>query len=227
MNNNPYHVHLIVEGSEEVAFFDIVQAKGTAENILLTYENADGFGNLALLYQDELPDKDIDCLLIVCDVDFRYYETKSPVQIVLLKMEKVLGTRTKAEKVTIFTNPNIMQVFLLGCDVLERTSLKTSSKEKNTPLIHKYWDQIGKQSISNPHGNAKTKNYDASTWQLEIIKNSFLYDQYKYETLLDNLRELPNDYTSDKTPGSNILPMLQALRTGDTLFFERIMNKIK
>ena len=72
-------------------------------------------------------------------------------------------------------------------------------------------------------------DYDARQWQLEIIKNSYLYDEepsYNYETLLSKGKSVPNDYLSN-TPGSNLLKLLEALKEGDVPFFESIKSKLE
>lgn len=64
------------------------------------------------------------------------------------------------------------------------------------------------------------KTYAAKEWQLCMMKDSFIYGIYRYGDLLINLKELDEDYYH--LPGSNILPLLCALKDGDKTYFEKI-----
>lgn len=224
MNDLPYKVHLIVEGSEEACFFDIVKELGVCNSIELTYENACGFGNVASFYQNAISQEEYDCVLCVYDVDFRQEEDGSPYKRVIDELESILGDMDAVKAVSFCTNPNILQLLLLGCDTFDKVALSNCSKRANTGLVHKYWDKIGRV---NDGKQKKSSLYDAQAWQLEIIKNSYIYDEspsYDYGTLLTNCASVPTDYLSD-IPGTNLLKLLESLRDGSIDFFESIRKK--
>lgn len=218
MNKGKCKVHLILEGDEEVCLFDIVKRYGTHENIELTYSNAGGFGNVAAFYQSEMNSGDHDCNLCVYDVDYRQDEEKSPYNQIQDQLLLVLGEKEMVDKVSFCTNPNILQILLLGCDTFDQVKLMSGSKVSNTEIVHRYWDEIGR-----PKGNNQTKHYDAIRWQLDIIKNSYEYGPYSYETLYENCASLPSDYLKFE-PGSNLFALLKALKDGNIEFFTEISD---
>lgn len=101
-----------------------------------------------------------------------------------------------------------MQIILLATDKLENVKLTNSSKKVNSNLVHSIWEKIGNK-----------KAYDASSWQLEIIKNSIIYGPHSYETLLENAKDLELDYINN-IPGSNILKLLLFLKNNDINFLK-------
>lgn len=114
--------------------------------------------------------------------------------------------------ISICTNPNIVLFFLLGASSDFSSIVLPNSKLKLTPIIHKYWHDIG-----------KSKEYKASSWQLEIIKNSFIFEQYDYENIIKNSSQLSNNYLKDN-PASNLPDLLNALKDGNTEFFNNAVN---
>lgn len=221
-----YKVHLIIEGSEESCFFDIVKKFGVSSNIELTYKDACGFGDVASYYQSAFVQEEYDCVLCVYDVDYRQDEKESPYNHIVKELTLILGNASMVKAISFCTNPNILQMLLLGCDCFDNVKLLDGSKKANTPIVHKYWDKIGR---INEGEQRKSSYYDAKEWQLKIIRNSYLYEEepsYSYEDLLLNCHSVPTDYLSNQ-PGTNLLKLLEALNEGKIAFFESINKKIK
>lgn len=210
-------IHVIVEGDEEFAFFEIVKELGLAKKFELIVENAHGFGNVSPLLEGYVQLYDMDCIFAVYDVDGKT-DDGSPFNSVQNSLLNFFGDQQKVDAVSLCTNPNILQMFLLGCDSLNKVSLKSTSKEENTCIVNKYWPDIGK-TCQGCNNHEVTKYYDANKWQLDIIKNSYIYNTYNYDTLLVNANALPLDYTK-KIPAGNLYPFLKALRDGDETYFE-------
>lgn len=207
MEKNKFEICLIVEGDEEECFFEIVKQLGLNDCFGLTIKNAHGCGNVAPYYQNYISREDVTCVLAVYDVDNKMDEENSTYNHVLNGLISILGEERQAKAVSICTNPNVLQIFLLGCDCLENVALTSTIKAGNSNLIQKYWP--------NMH-----KTYAAKEWQLCMMKDSFIYGIYRYGDLLINLKELDEDYYH--LPGSNILPLLCALKDGDKTYFEKI-----
>lgn len=223
--DKPFSVHLIIEGDEEECFFEIVKQFGVKDNIKLTYENAGGSGSIASLYQYARAQEEYDCVLCVYDVDYRQDEKKSPYNNVVYELTLILGKSDLVKKVSFCTNPNILQLLLLGCDSFDKVKLFKSSKKDNTPIVHKYWDKIGRDIDS---GFKKSSYYDAKGWQLDIIKNSYIYEEspsYEYNDLYKNCKNVPSDYLSNE-PGTNVFKLLESLKEGKTAFFDNINKKL-
>ena len=73
--------------------------------------------------------------------------------------------------------------------------------------------------------NRFKKSYDASEWQLKIIEDSYIYGDYKYETILINAKDLDVDYKNN-IPSSNLLGLLLALINGNEKFINDLIKKI-
>ena len=116
-----------------------------------------------------------------------------------------------------------MQIFLLAADSLDKVSLLTTSKKTNSSLIHYYWPEIA-SGKTDSLGRKIKSNYSAKNWQLEIIKYSILNHEYPYSRLLENAKQLSTDYKNQEKPGSNLLDLLLALKSGDINFFNEIKN---
>ena len=218
--NNKYKVHLILEGNEEVCLFNIVKKYGVHESIELTYYNAGGFGTVAAFYQSEMNSENHDCNLCVYDVDYRQNEEESPYRHIQEQLLLILGKKEMVDKISFCTNPNILQILLLGCDSVDKVKLMSGSKKDNTGIVHKYWDEIGR-----PKGDNRTKYYDATEWQLKIISDSYEYGPYTYETLYNNCPSLSKDYLTFE-PGSNLFDLLKALKEGNIDYFEEINDYV-
>ena len=207
MRQNKYKICLIVEGNEEECFFEMVNKLGLNERFELIIKNAHGYGNVAPYYQSYISREDVDCVLAVYDVDNKMNEVNSTYNHVLNGLTSILGEKRCAKAVSICTNPNILQIFLLGCDCLKNVAITSTIKANNSTLLEKYWP--------NMH-----KTYAAKEWQLDMMKNSYVYGTYCYDNLLKNLEELDEDYYH--LPGSNILSLLRALKGEDDTYFKKI-----
>ena len=219
MKCKKYNVNLILEGSEEFCLFGIVKKHGVHESIDLTFENAGGFGNVAGYYQSEINSEGHDCNLCVYDVDYRQNEEKSPFNYVQEQLLLILGEKAMVEKISYCTNPNILQILLLGCGEISEVRLNSGSKRKNTDIVHRYWDEIGRRKE-----DQQIKYYDAKEWQLKIISDSFEYGPYSYETLYNNCAAISDNYLT-LDPGSNLFALLKALK-GDINYFEEINDSV-
>lgn len=228
--NEKYHVHFIVEGCEEEYFFRIVQSKGTHPTFEISVYNAGGHGGVAPHFQDAYADETYDAVFCVYDTDNRQSEENSPYSLIQKGLESILGDPNKVILISLCTSPNILQMYLLGCDKLERVKLPASGKMENSTIVHRYWEKIGR-GRKDGKGRIVSKGYDASTWQLEIMANSFIYDgevpSYSYDVLLQNAEALPVDYVKSRGAASNLLPVLLALKEGNTAFFNEIQEKLK
>lgn len=114
------------------------------------------------------------------------------------------------DAVSFCTNPNILQYFLLAMDGLPRVFLTGTSKAANTIYVHQYWEQIA--SNKTDEKGRKTKSfYDASKWQLDIMKYSVINDPRRYSDLLSNAEKLSQNY-KEELPGGNLLPCEMAMK---------------
>lgn len=206
------NILLILEGSEEKTLYDIFQNKGFSNKFVVRAENVEGSGNIAPYFQSEISNEYYDCIICVYDVDNKINEKDSPYNKVRSALKEVLLSDDRVDAVSVCTNPNVAQFFLLGADELSKVSLSSTSKTSNTTLLNKYWPKIGNK-----------KSYTAAAWQLDIIKNSFLYGPYSIETLLVNAEELDLDY-KQKNPASNLLPLFKALIDGDSDYFTKAIK---
>jgi len=219
-----YSVVVIVEGDEEECLFDIVsQNNGIHETIDALFVNANGAGNIGAFYQEFYSEPSIDCVVAVYDVDCKQGEHTSPFNLTRSDLLSILGDEKAVDSVSFCTNPNILQILLLGCAPLQNVLLNTSSKKQNSEVVEKYWPKI---SVKIKNGKRIKNGYTASNWQLDIIKDSFCNEPtktYSYDNLLKNISELNHDYKHN-VPGGNLELLLKALKTGDKSFFEKIKN---
>ena len=222
-----YTIAIVVEGNEEECLFDIAKACNGIDScfdVELVVSN--GYGEIGPYFQDSYSNPSVDCVVAVYDVDDRSKKEDSPFAIVRNELLSVLGDETAVDMVSFCTNPNILQILLLGCDEFERIKIASSSKKVNSEIVSKYWPKIS----SKEKDGKKIKNgYEATKWQLEIIKNSYIYEEdvsYNYETLLENAAKLNSNYKNN-LPGSNIYDLLKSLKNGDIQFFNKIKKKTK
>lgn len=214
MIDAPYLIVLVVEGDEEETFFRMVKEKGVSDCISLNIINANGYGNVGALYQEFVSHEEIDLVMAVYDVDNASNNKDSPFNRIRRDLFLVLGDECSVDAISLCTNPNILQLFLLGCDELQKVSLTTSSKDANTHIINKYWPSIGKD-----------KPYRAHKWQLEIMLYSYLNEEYTFENLLTSLSKISTDYKRT-IPSSNLYLLLKALKDGNISYFKSIEEKI-
>ena len=220
-----YYIKIIVEGSEEKTFFDMVKEIGTSDNFVLDIEDAGGYGNIADCFLSTLREGELyDSVICAYDVDNRIKDSDSPFNQTREQLNSLFGDYNVTNAVSFCSNPNILQYFLLAADKLSELALTSTSKLKNTKLVNKYWPQIGTNKIDSL-GRKIKPDYDAQQWQLDIIKFSLINGDYSYANLLDNAKEMPTDYLNN-IPGGNLLPLLIALKDGDIEFFEHIKSLI-
>lgn len=217
-----YYIKIIVEGSEEKTFFDIVKEVGTHEKFHIEIEDATGYGDIADAYLLSLREELYDCVICVYDVDNRISDTKSPYNITRSRLMAIFQNEEIVDAISFCTNPNILQYILLFADSLDNVALTSSSKAINTKLIHNYWSNIASGKKDNKGRKIKS-DYDASAWQLEIIKYSVINEDYLFTNLFKNAEKLSLNYKSD-IPAGNLLPLLAALKEGNVSFFETISN---
>lgn len=204
------NILLILEGYEEETFFEIAKENGFASNLNVIFGNACGSGNVAPYFQSEISNEYYDCILCVYDVDNKINDSESPYNCIRSSLKKILLDDDKIDDISICTNPNILQFFLLAADKLQNVKIMSTSKTTNTNVINKYWPEIGKNK----------KLYDASEWQRKLLKDKIVYGPYSFDTLLKNAEELDFDY-KQKNPASNLLPLLKALKCGDENYFQK------
>ena len=168
-------IAIVLEGNEEKCLFDIAQKCGGINNAFdVIIVNASGYGNLGAYFQEFYSDPAFDCVVAVYDVDGKPRDKYSPFSIVQNDLLSILGEIDLVNLVSFCTNPSVLQMLLLGCDELSKVSLVTSSKKANSEIVSKYWPKISTKIQK----NKKIKNgYDASKWQLDIIQNSFVYNE--------------------------------------------------
>ena len=219
-----YYIKIIVEGSEEYTFFDIVKTLGTNEKFYIEIEDATGYGDIADAYLSSLREDMYDCVICVYDVDNKNGITKSPYNITRFRLMAIFQDEEIVDAISFCTNPNILQYILLLADSLEKVALKSTSKTTNTKLVHNYWPNIA-SGKTDSKGRKIKQNYDASNWQLDIIKYSVINQEYPYLNIFKNAKELPLDY-KNFIPAGNLLPLLIALKEGDESFFKRITNLV-
>lgn len=143
-------------------------------------------------------------------MDNRVQENNSPFNITRKQLLSILGEAMVVDAVSFCTNPNILQYFLLAMDGLPRVFLTGTSKAANTIYVHQYWEQIA--SNKTDEKGRKTKSfYDASKWQLDIMKYSVINDPRRYSDLLSNAEKLSQNY-KEELPGGNLLPCEMAMK---------------
>ena len=221
-----FNVLLIVEGNEENAFFEIVKQKGVHQNINLEFFNAEGFGNIGPYYQAYRTQELFDSVLCVYDVDYRQDENESPYNSVRRDLKEFHGSDEIVTAISFCTNPNILQFFLLGCDTLKNVELLKTSKKENSVFVHKYWNEIAKPKVTDD-GQDATCYYQACEWQLNMMRDSYIYDKYSYDSLLVNANDLSVNYLKKDGPGSNLTLLLNALKNGNVSFFQDIEKIVR
>lgn len=219
-----WYIKIIVEGNEEYAFFEIVKELGTADCFNVEIEDAGGYGDIPDSFLESLRSELYDCVLCVYDVDNKANDDSSPFNRVRSSLLSVLGEESIVDAVSYCTNPNILQMFLLAADTLDNVALTSSSKKTNSQIVHKYWSDIASEKRDDK-GRLFKPPYTAASWQVDIMKYSIIRGEYSYENLLANANALPLSY-KDSLPGSNILPLLIALKNGDIDYFKRIKSAL-
>ncbi len=208
--SNEIRIHFVLEGSEEELLFEIIKEKNIVDNhIKITYINAHGGGNVPYYFQDALQSDNYDFIFCVYDVDYSSEKEDGMYCKIVKALTRVLGTETEVNKISLCTNPNILMILFSGYESsisdLENIS---QYKKENTNLFNSLCSvQLNK------------KEYDASQYQLKIIKDDYIYTGKASLERIINRHELINiNYKLDKI-GSNIIPVLKALYENDVDFF--------
>lgn len=220
-----YKIAIVVEGSEEECLFSIASACGYINSCFEVFVfNAGGEGSVPSYFQDKYADPHYDCALAVYDVDNKYNGDKTLFNLTREKLLSIIGNKQGVNSVSFCTNPNILQILLLGCDSLDKVSLVSTSKKANTNLVSHYWPQMTPK-VKN--GKQIKGGYDASEWQLKMIKDSFQYDdKVSFKNILENSKVLDREYTKS-CPASNVQMLLSALESGNIEFFKKIAKNSK
>ncbi len=215
-----YCVHLIVEGFEEEKFFEVVRAFGVNENIKLTVQNADGAHKIGGKYQDAISNDEYDIVLCVYDVDYKYSIKDSAFNYVMNELVEITGCSLDAMKISYCNNPNILIWFLVGTEKVSDMEFVYASKPKNTKALHNHWEEIGKGIEK----DTTYKTYEARDYQLNIMRDSYLYGHYSYDKILSNGVEFDTDLKSSSM-SSTMYKLLEALKIGDKKYFESLKEK--
>lgn len=211
--NNKIRIHFILEGNEEELLFQIIEEVGVNDCFDVSYENARGGGKIGPYFQARYESDMYDLVYCVYDVDYQYNNPSHMHKQIYDKLYRVLGSDTAVKRVSLCSNPNILLILLLGFDQVNNLNTISESKATNTNLISKYIPKIGNK-----------KPYDASDWQLNLIKEQYLYVDGRYNKLLENGKDLNLNYTL-KQIGSNLIPVLKALNDGDVDFFNKAIEE--
>lgn len=211
---NNIRIHFIIEGDEEELLFKLVKEYGISDCFDVTYTNSCGAGRLAMYYYDALSTDNYDLVLCVYDVDYAQDKKDSAYNETRRQLLSIVGSEKTVDMVSLCTNPNILLIILLGYDVLDSFRNISKSKIENTKLIKKYCKKIGNK-----------KPYDASSWQLDLIHNDFYSGVASYDKILEKCDELSINYKTNEI-GSNILPILKAIKNGDIQFINKIIKNI-
>ncbi len=213
MSNSKIRVHYILEGYEENALFELIEHFSKKTNIEMTYKNCKGGGTIPAFYQEALASDNYDLIYCVYDVDFQPKDDKGMYKRIRHGLYRVLGDESEIDKISICTNPNTLLLLLLGYTDLSNLVEIKSDKKSNTKLINKFCTKIGNK-----------KEYDASEWQLELIKDDYIYSSIaSFDKIFESNEIINNDYKSEKI-GSNALPFIRALIEDDYEFFDKIIK---
>ena len=214
MTKRKIRVHFILEGNEEDTLFKIIEELLVMENIEMTYKNAMGGGNVPIYYQYAYASANYDIIYCVYDVDYSPKKEKDMYQKIRKGLFDILGDEQEINKISLCTNPNTLLIILLGYDKLDALKEIKAKKSENTELIKKYCPKIGNK-----------KDYDASAWQLELLKNDYIYDGVaSIDKILENIG-LINEKYEGKEIASNLLPVIKALKDDDGNYFEKKMEE--
>ena len=221
-----YSVAIVLEGNEEESLFRIAEScHGVSDVFDLISFNAGGQSAVPVYFQQLSSDPSLDCVVTVYDVDNGASDPKSPYSTTRRELLSILGDDDAVSAVSFCTNPNILQILLMGCGNPNEIGLVSTSKSVNASIVEKYWPQIRRKSSN---GKIIKRGYDASEWQLRMIEDSYLYEgdiSYKSDMLLRNSGLLNVNYEK-AIPASNVQNLLTALKDGNIDFFESINKRI-
>lgn len=214
MNDAKLKIHFVLEGNEEYALFQLIEKAMKSTYIEMTYRNCHGGGTIPAFFQADLASDNYDIIYCVYDVDFKQNDENGMYGRIRKGLYKVLGEESEIDKISLCTNPNTLLVLLLGYTDLSNLKDIKADKKSNTELIHKYCSKIGNK-----------KSYDASEWQLELIKNDYLFsNSASFDKMFESCKLINEKYNEDGI-GSNILRVIQALIMDDVEYFKKRMEE--
>jgi hypothetical protein len=195
-------IHFVCEGAEEECLIrSLLNISFFSNNYNVSLENAEGAGNVPILFDQTFSSSQYDAIIVVVDVDGLKTD-KFP--LLEAKISDTLGF--SANQVTFFTNPCTFQLFLASkCGEV----LTGKAKSLVTLLFHKYWDKKGK------------KEYEARTYQLEMVYYSF--DRIGAENMMSRISKYSTDYHF--LPSTSAFHILSNMKNGDSSWAEELLNK--
>lgn len=214
MAQSKLKVHFVLEGNEEETLFELLEYFYKGINLEITYINCGGYGNIAPFYYDAYSSENYDLVLCVYDVDYDYEPSDSPFNQIRTELGRILGNDKRVNNISLCNNPNGLLIILLGYDTVDKFQNMHKGKSKNTDLIHKYCEKIGNK-----------KKYDASDWQLNLLKQDYYDGKASFKKILENQNEISEKYQS-KNISSNIIPFIRAILDDNVEYFNQIIKKI-
>lgn len=213
MINSKIRLHFILEGYEENALFELIEHFSKKTNFEMTYKNCKGGGTIPAFYQEALASDNYDLIYCVYDVDFKPNDDKGMYKKIRNGLYKVLGDENEIDKISLCTNPNTLLLLLLGYTDLSNLLDIKSDKKSNTKLISQYCKKIGNK-----------KAYDASEWQLKLIKDDYEYNNIaSFDKMFESYETINYDYKGEII-GTNAIPIIRALIMDDFDFFDKIIK---
>ena len=108
-------IAIVVEGDEEEYLFLIAKETGHFNPVFnVEIINAGGEGSVPAFFHDCYSNPIYDCTVAIYDVDNKCNQDKSIYNLTKNKLENIVGNNVDA--ISFCTNPNILQIVLLGCD---------------------------------------------------------------------------------------------------------------
>lgn len=208
-------IHFVNEGDEEEAFLEILRAQVDSGVFALTSHNAHGAGNIPLFVDSALGSGQFDVVFAVYDVDGKGNEEGSTFSKARKGLARILGSQELVDSLSLWTNPNILQMILLACRPLSEVGLHTTVKKENSAIVNRCFPSIGKTDKS---------FYDAQKWQLDVIRYSFDGNPYRFEDIVANSKGLSDDFRL--IPSSNWPKVIKRLLNNDVGYFSELARKL-
>ena len=181
----------------------------------LSSRNAHGAGNIPLFVDSALGSGQFDVVFAVYDVDGKGNEEDSTFSKVRKGLVRMLEDQELVDEISLWTNPNILQMILLACRPLSEVGLHTTVKKENSAIVSRCFPSIGKTDKS---------LYDAQRWQLDVIRYSFDGNPYRFEDVATNSKGLPDDFRL--IPSSNWPKVIERLLSDDVGYFTELARKL-
>lgn len=123
-------IHFVNEGDEEETLFEILRSKIDSDVFALSSRNAHGAGNIPLFVDSALGSGQFDVVFAVYDVDGKGNEEDSTFSKVRKGLVRMLEDQELVDEISLWTNPNILQMILLACRPLSEVGLHTTVKKR-------------------------------------------------------------------------------------------------